>query len=302
MGDLGLDQRNVICGLFIHTTQHTWLPSTPLLALAGKGGGYISVVYPHLPPPPPPPSQSSWSWPNYTHSLSLPSHSIVKHTHSLTHTYMPITLPSLGWRGGSLLGTLPTIHGLVSQTHSFKHIRPSPTTCTHTIPYQVIVSQTHSSTYDLLPPRLHNSLPSYCITIKLTHSSTYDLLPPHSHNSLPTYCITIKLTHSSTYDLLPPHSHNSLPSYCITNSLIQAHTTFSHHNYTILHTHVYTYASPQWRSQDEQVTWTQHGHTQCVRNTSARKSGALSCHEIIHYEIASEAIFTIHSVLPDIWP
>ena len=34
----------------------------------------------------------------------------------------------------------------------------------------------------------------------------------------------------------------------------------------------------QWRSQDEQVMWAQHGHTQCVHNT-------------IHSEIASEAVF-----------
>ena len=51
----------------------------------------------------------------------------------------------------------------------------------------------------------------------------------------------------------------------------------------------------QWRSQDEQVTWAQHGHTQRVRNThllgDLGHTPAMKIFYIIHSEIASEAVF-----------
>ena len=48
----------------------------------------------------------------------------------------------------------------------------------------------------------------------------------------------------------------------------------------------------QWRSQDEQVTWAQHGHTQCVRNMHLLGHlGHTPAMKIIHSEIASEAVF-----------
>ena len=51
----------------------------------------------------------------------------------------------------------------------------------------------------------------------------------------------------------------------------------------------------QWRSQDEQVTWAQHGHTQRVRNThllgDLGHTPAMKIFSIIHSEIASEAVF-----------
>ena len=54
----------------------------------------------------------------------------------------------------------------------------------------------------------------------------------------------------------------------------------------ILHTH-------QWHSQDEQVTWAQHGHTQCARiNTHLLGDlGHTPAMKILHSEIASEAVF-----------
>ena len=50
--------------------------------------------------------------------------------------------------------------------------------------------------------------------------------------------------------------------------------------------------STQWRSQDEQVTWAQHGHTQCVRiNTHLLGDlGHTPAMKILHFEIASEAV------------
>ena len=54
-------------------------------------------------------------------------------------------------------------------------------------------------------------------------------------------------------------------------------------------------AEEQWRSQDEQVTWAQHGYTQYVRNThllgDLGHAPAMKNFKIIHSEIASEAVF-----------
>ena len=48
----------------------------------------------------------------------------------------------------------------------------------------------------------------------------------------------------------------------------------------------------QRRSQDEQVMWAQHGHTQCVRNMHLLGDlGHAPAMKIIHSEIASEAVF-----------
>ena len=54
-----------------------------------------------------------------------------------------------------------------------------------------------------------------------------------------------------------------------------------------------TLSQPVWRSQDDQVTWAQHGHIQCTHNTHLL--GELGHTPAIkffwHSEIASEAIF-----------
>ena len=49
----------------------------------------------------------------------------------------------------------------------------------------------------------------------------------------------------------------------------------------------------QWRSQDWQVTWAQHGHIQCARNTHllGELGDAPATNFFIHSEIASEAVF-----------
>ena len=49
----------------------------------------------------------------------------------------------------------------------------------------------------------------------------------------------------------------------------------------------------QWRSQDEQVTWAQHGHTQCVRINMHLLGdlGHTPAMKILHSEITSEAVF-----------
>ena len=51
----------------------------------------------------------------------------------------------------------------------------------------------------------------------------------------------------------------------------------------------------QWSSQDEQVTWPQHGHIQCVGNThllgDLGHTPTMNFQKIIHSEIASEAVF-----------
>ena len=56
-----------------------------------------------------------------------------------------------------------------------------------------------------------------------------------------------------------------------------------------------TFTSMQWRSQDEQVTWAQRGHTPCVRNThllgDLGRAPPMKNFKIIHSEIASEAVF-----------
>ena len=56
----------------------------------------------------------------------------------------------------------------------------------------------------------------------------------------------------------------------------------------------------QWHSQNEQVTWVQHGHTQCVCNMHLL--GDLGhiptmIFLIIHSEIASEAVSAANTVL-----
>ena len=192
-----------------------------------------------------------------------------KLTHSSTYDLLPPhshnSLPSYCITNSLILAHTTFSHHthtilyqvIVSQTHSFKHIRPSPTTLTQFFTKLLYHKLTHSSTYDLLPPHSHNSLPSYCITNSLiqahttfshhTHTILYQVIVSQTHSfkhirpspttltQFLTKLLYHKLTHSSTYDLLPPHSHNSLPSYCITNSLIQAHTTFSHHTHTILY-------------------------------------------------------------------
>ena len=52
----------------------------------------------------------------------------------------------------------------------------------------------------------------------------------------------------------------------------------------------------QWCSQDEQVTWAQHGHTQRVHSThllgDLGHTPAMKIFQIIHSEIASEAVFS----------
>ena len=52
----------------------------------------------------------------------------------------------------------------------------------------------------------------------------------------------------------------------------------------------------QWRSQDEQVTLAQHGHTQCVRNMhllgDLGHAPAMKIFKLTHPEITSEAIFS----------
>ena len=63
---------------------------------------------------------------------------------------------------------------IVSQTHSFKHLRPSPTTLTQ----YIIVSQTHSFKHvQPSPTTLTQLFLTKLLYHKLTHSSTYDLLP-----------------------------------------------------------------------------------------------------------------------------
>ena len=58
---------------------------------------------------------------------------------------------------------------------------------------------------------------------------------------------------------------------CIFNILISTVRSAHYHTHppthTHQHTHTHSYVTPlQWRSQDEQVTWAQHGHTHCVRS------------------------------------
>ena len=57
----------------------------------------------------------------------------------------------------------------------------------------------------------------------------------------------------------------------------------------------------QWRSQDEQVMWAQHGHTQHVCNTHLLGNlGHTPALKIIHSEKSSDAIFghKYHSFSP----
>ena len=123
-------------------------------------------------------------------------------------------------------------YGLVSQTHSFKLIRPSPTTLTQFFTKLLYHKLTHSSTYDLLPPTLTQFF-TKLLYHKLTHSSTYDLLPP-THTIL--YQVIVSQTHTFKHIRPSPTTHTILYQVIVSQTqLIQAHTTFSHHTHTILY-------------------------------------------------------------------